>query len=106
MLGWSRAEAVRASRSKRSSDLGILGEFFGQEFQGDEAAEFEIFGLIDDAHSAAAEFLHNAVVRNVLLGSGLVVVHRLRKDNAIPVDGILAEQRPRIYTDLHGLRSR
>jgi hypothetical protein len=43
-------------------------EFVGQKFQGDVAAEFEIFGFIDHAHAAASDFADDAVVRNNLPG--------------------------------------
>ena len=46
--------------------LRILGQFIRQELEGDKAAEFYIFGLVDDAHPATAEFFDNAVVRDGL----------------------------------------
>ena len=36
--------------------LGILREIFGEEFEGHEAAEARVLGLVDDTHAAAAEF--------------------------------------------------
>src|SRR5215831_8960865 len=44
----------------------ILGYIFGQELQGNEAAEFGVLRLIDDTHAAAAQLLHNAVARDGL----------------------------------------
>src|SRR5271157_267702 len=44
--------------------LMVPGHFLRQELEGDEAVELGVFGLIDHTHSAAAEFLHDAVVRN------------------------------------------
>src|SRR6516162_8158705 len=37
---------------------------FGQELQGDEAAELGILGLINHTHPAAAQLLEDAVMRN------------------------------------------
>ena len=42
---------------------GILGQFFGKEFQGNETAQPRVFGLINDTHSAAAQFFNDPVVR-------------------------------------------
>jgi hypothetical protein len=46
--------------------LRVFGDVVGEEFQRDETAEFYVFGFIDNAHSSAAEFLDDAVVRNGL----------------------------------------
>jgi len=42
--------------------LWIACEIVGKKFQRDEAAETRVFGFIDDAHTAAAEFLDDAVM--------------------------------------------
>ena len=44
--------------------LGIAGEAFGQEFQGDETAELGVLRFVDHAHAATAEFFHDSVVRD------------------------------------------
>ena len=46
--------------------LRVAGEIFGEKFQRDETAELGVFGFVDDAHSAAAEFFEDAV-----MGDGL-----------------------------------
>ena len=46
--------------------LRIFGDIVGQELEGDEAAEFEVFGLVDDTHAATAEFFDDAVMRDGL----------------------------------------
>ena len=51
--------------------LGVFGEFVREEFKGHEAAELEVFGFVDHAHAAAAEFFGNAVVRDGLTDHGL-----------------------------------
>ena len=44
--------------------LGIAGKAFRKEFQGDESAQLGVLRLVDHAHAAAAEFFHDAVVRD------------------------------------------
>ena len=56
----------------------IVGNFVRKKFQGDEAAELGVFGLVNDAHSAAAEFFDDAVVRDGLADEGGRLGHRGR----------------------------
>ena len=46
--------------------LWITRHFIGKEFEGDETAEVGVFGLVDDSHASAAEFIDDAVVRDRL----------------------------------------
>jgi hypothetical protein len=46
--------------------LRITSHLVGQELEGNEAVEAGIFGLIDDAHTPAAELFDHAVVRDRL----------------------------------------
>ena len=46
--------------------LGILSYFFRQKLQSHESAEARVLGLIDNTHTAAAELLNDAVVRDDL----------------------------------------
>jgi len=46
--------------------LAILGDVFGEEFQGDEAIEPGVFGLVYNAHAAATQLFNDAVVRDSL----------------------------------------
>ena len=46
--------------------LRVFSHRVRQELQSDHAAEFEVFGLVDHTHPAAAEFLDDAVVRDGL----------------------------------------
>ena len=46
--------------------LGILGNILRKELQRYESAEFEIFGLGNDAHAAPAKNFDNLVVRDGL----------------------------------------
>ena len=62
--------------------LRIAGHVVGQELQSHEAAKLGVLGLVDDAHTAAAELLDDAVVGNGLadhwaeiLGLGMVQVN-------------------------------
>ena len=52
---------------KTGEPLGIAGDIFGQEFQGDKAMEAGVFGFVNHAHASAAEFLEDAVVRDGLV---------------------------------------
>ena len=52
--------------SESLQGLGVLRQLIGQEFQRDEAAKLGVLGLIDHAHSAATELLHDAIVRDGL----------------------------------------
>jgi hypothetical protein len=46
--------------------LRVIGDFIGQEFQGDEAMELDIFSFVDDTHPAATEFFDDAIARDGL----------------------------------------
>src|SRR4029077_3738076 len=46
--------------------LWVARQFIRQEFESHEAAKVGVLGFIDHTHTAAAEFLDNAVVRNGL----------------------------------------
>ncbi len=46
--------------------LRIASEIVGEKFERDEAAEAGVFGFVDDAHAAAAEFFDDAVMRDRL----------------------------------------
>ena len=50
-----------------AESLCVVGEFVGKELEGNMATELEVFCLIDHTHSAAAELLDNAVVRDGLV---------------------------------------
>ena len=49
-----------------AESLRVLGNFFGQEFQGDEAVQLYVLGFVDDTHPAAAEFFDDAIMGNRL----------------------------------------
>ena len=55
---------------KAFESLRIVGDVIGKKFESDEAAELRVFGFVDDAHSAAAEFFDDAVVRDCLADQG------------------------------------
>ena len=46
--------------------LGIFGNFVGQEFERYEAAEFEVFGFVDNPHAATTELFDDSIVRDGL----------------------------------------
>ena len=51
---------------KAFQSLVVLGKMFGEQLQGNEAAEPSVFGLVDHTHTAATQLLKDAVVRNSL----------------------------------------
>ena len=51
---------------KAFESLRVLGKFVRKKFQGNEAPELGVFGLIDHTHAAAAELFDDAVVRDGL----------------------------------------
>ena len=76
---------------KRLRACAILGHFIRQELEGDKAAEFDVFGLVDDSHPATAELLDDAVVRDGLadhwaeiLGPEIGQVNETREVGCLP----------------------
>ena len=65
-VGMVQGRGSASLAAKAFQRLRILRDFFGQEFQRDEAAELRVFGLVNHAHAPAAEFLDDAVVRDSL----------------------------------------
>src|SRR4029077_5129826 len=55
--------------------LAIVCNGFRQELQRDEAAKPGVFGLVDHAHSTAAELFDDAVVRNRGADEGICAFH-------------------------------
>jgi hypothetical protein len=51
---------------KAGERLCVSGNLIGQELEGNETVKPRVFGLVDNTHTAAAQFLHNAVVRDGL----------------------------------------
>src|ERR1039458_1780753 len=51
---------------KTGERLRVFGYVLRQELEGDKAAEFHVFGFVDDAHPATTELLDDAVVREEL----------------------------------------
>jgi hypothetical protein len=51
---------------KAAKGLGVFGYVVRQELEGYKATEFDIFSFVDHAHSAAAQLLDNAEVRDGL----------------------------------------
>ena len=47
---------------KTGERLGVSGNFFGQEFEGDKAMQPSVLSFVNHAHPAAAELLDDAVV--------------------------------------------
>ena len=73
MLGWSRDEAARASRSKREGAR-FAGQFRGEKFDGHAAAEFEVFAFKHKAHASSTEKANQSVIGNPLAKQVIGVV--------------------------------
>jgi hypothetical protein len=72
----SRSGASFAAETLES--VRVTDQIIGEEFESDEAAEIRVFGLVDDAHAAAAQLFNDAVVRNGFADQGMapnLVVH-------------------------------
>ena len=46
--------------------LRVLDNVIRKKFQSNKASELQVLGFIDDAHSASAQLVHDAIVRNGL----------------------------------------
>ena len=66
MLGWLRSGGSASFAAKTLQRCSVTREIVREKFQGYETAEFEIFGFVDDSHTAAAEFLDDPVMRDGL----------------------------------------
>ena len=51
---------------KTAEGLCVLGELVGKKLQGNLATELQVFRLVDNTHPAAAQLLHNVIVRDGL----------------------------------------
>ena len=58
---------------KSSQDLGVAGDFFGEELQRDETMEAGVFSFVNDSHPATAEFFDDSVVRDSLTNHAVAV---------------------------------
>jgi hypothetical protein len=58
----SRGSASFAAETLQS--MRVTDEILGEELESDKAAKVGVFGLVDDAHAAAAQLFDDAVVRN------------------------------------------
>ena len=54
--------------------LAVFRKFFRQKLQRDQPAEFCVLGLIDHAHAAAAEFVHDVVVGDGFVDHGALIL--------------------------------
>ncbi len=59
---------------KTAQSLGIFRYVIGQELERDKTLEASVFGLKHHAHTAASEFLQNAVVRDDLVSHSRSVI--------------------------------
>ena len=66
MFGWFERRGGLRLALEAAERLLIPGHVIGKELQSDETAEASVFGLVNDAHPAAAQLLDDAVMRNGL----------------------------------------
>jgi hypothetical protein len=66
MFGWFSEEASSGFTTETFECLRVLGQMIRQEFQSDKTTKLSVLSLVNDAHSAAAELLNNAVMRDRL----------------------------------------
>ena len=55
--------------------LRVASDRIGKEFQRDEAAEFDVFSFIDDAHAATTDLFDDAVMREGTSNQTLRILH-------------------------------
>ena len=65
-VGVIQSRSGTASRRKRSRASGSLASSSGRNFSATKRPRRGVLGLINDAHSAAADFLDDAVMRDGL----------------------------------------
>jgi hypothetical protein len=69
----SRGGARLATEPLQS--LRVSGKVVWEEFEGDEAAKLNIFGLVNHTHTAAAELFNDSIVRKRLSDERLGIGH-------------------------------
>ena len=68
----SRGRAGLAPEALQS--LRVVRKLVGKKFQGDEAPELGVFSFVNHAHPAAAQLVHDAIVRDGLPDDGCPTV--------------------------------
>jgi len=58
---------------KAGKSLRVAGNFFRQEFEGNEAMQPCVFGLVNHAHAATAEFFDDPIMGNSLANHGVAL---------------------------------
>ncbi len=85
MFGWFRAEAARASLSKRRTLRGVGRYALGQDLQGDVPRQARVPRAIDLSHAARAELPPDLVAADpaagLRRGGGALLTHRLCTDS-------------------------
>ncbi len=51
-----------------AATVGVVGQFRGQDLDGDVAVELRVEGLVDDPHAPLADLLEEVVLRQYLAG--------------------------------------
>ena len=72
-VGMVQRRGSRASRRKRSRACGSWATSSGRNFSATKRSKRGVLGLVDHAHTAAAQLLDDAVVRDGLANHGVEV---------------------------------
>ena len=70
LLSFTGPDSLRFAREP-SPGLRVLIDGIGQEFEGDEAMQSGVRGLVDHTHAPAAELLQGTIVRYCLADHGV-----------------------------------
>jgi hypothetical protein len=81
-VGMVQRRGSAGFQAKALEALRIASDVFGEKLESDRASEVGIFGFVDDAHSAAAEFFEDPVVRDGLADHGILSRTILRRRRA------------------------
>ena len=90
-----RGESVRAL---------VTCYIFRQKLESDKATEFDVFGLVDDSHTAAAQLLDDAIVRDGLADHADAMLGALHRE-VNESKGRMWRRENRLQVTLHVLSS-
>jgi hypothetical protein len=64
MKGWPSCWPISGFAAEAFQGLRVARDVFREKFQRDEAAEFGVFSLVNDAHASTAQFFEHTIVRD------------------------------------------
>jgi hypothetical protein len=71
-------------KTKTFECLRVMANVIGQEFESDEPAQFDVLGLVNDAHATTALLFDNAVARDGLTDHSTVFGLRIASSYGYP----------------------